>query len=57
MDPNSFFSDPDPVVLLNVDPDPAAFLMHIRIQLYKFVTNYHIKSRKRKKSSMVNFQI
>ena len=49
MDPNSFFSDPDPVVLLNVDPDPAAFLMHIRIQLYKFVTNYHIKSRKRKK--------
>ena len=31
MDPHSFFADP--VVLLNADPDPAAFLMRIRIKL------------------------
>ena len=28
-----FFADLDPAVLLNADPDPAAFLMRIRIQL------------------------
>ena len=34
-DPHSFFADSDPAVLLNADPDPAAFLMQIRIQLKK----------------------
>ena len=24
VDPHSFFADPDPVVLFNADPDPAA---------------------------------
>ena len=24
VDPHSFFADPDPAVLLNADPDPAA---------------------------------
>ena len=33
--PHSFFADSDPAVLLNADPDPAAFLMQIRIQLKK----------------------
>ena len=28
-----FFADPYPAVFLNADPDPAAFLMLIRIQL------------------------
>ena len=33
VDPHSFFANPypDPVVLLNADPDPAAILMWIRI--------------------------
>ena len=37
VDPHYFFADPDPAVLLNVDPDPdlAAFIMWIRIQLNK----------------------
>ena len=37
VDPHSFFADPvpDPAVLLNADPDTAAFLMQIRIQLNK----------------------
>ena len=25
VDPHSFFADPDPAVLINADPDPAAF--------------------------------
>ena len=25
VDPHSFFADPNPAVLLNADPDPAAF--------------------------------
>ena len=25
VDPHSFFSDPDPAVFLNADPDPATF--------------------------------
>ena len=32
MDPHSFFADPNPDVLLNADPDPAAFRMRIQIQ-------------------------
>ena len=32
VDPHSFFADPDPAVLLNADPDPAARKMRIRIQ-------------------------
>ena len=37
VDPHTFFSnpDPDPAVLLNADPDTAAFKMRIRIQLNK----------------------
>ena len=31
VDPHSFFTDPDPAVLLNADLDPAAFKMRIRI--------------------------
>ena len=38
MDP-PFFADSVPAVLLNADPDPAAFLMRIRIQLKKCKTN------------------
>ena len=33
VDPHLFFADPD--VLLNADPDPAAYLMRIQIQLKK----------------------
>ena len=40
MDPHSFFADQFPAVFLNADPDPAAFLMRIWIQLAKFVKNY-----------------
>ena len=44
MDPDSFFADPDPAVLLNANPDPAAFLMRIRIQLNKiFIKNYLVR--------------
>ena len=35
MDPQSSFADPDPAVFFNVNPDPAAFLMRIRIRLLK----------------------
>ena len=35
VDPHSFFSDPDPAVFLNADPDPAASKMKIRIQFKK----------------------
>ena len=34
VDLHSFFADPDPV-FLNADPDPAVYLMRIRIQLKK----------------------
>ena len=43
MDP-PFFADSVPAVLLNADPDPAAFLMRIRIQLKKCKTNNLTKS-------------
>ena len=33
VDPQSFFADPDPAVILNADLDWADFLMRIRIQL------------------------
>ena len=33
VDSHSFLADPDPSVLLNADPDPAAFKIRIRIQL------------------------
>ena len=33
--PQLFCTDPDPAVILNADPDSAAFLMRIRIRLYK----------------------
>ena len=33
VDPHSFVADPDPAVFLNVDPDPAALKMRIKIQL------------------------
>ena len=33
MDPHEFVADQDPAVLLNVDPDPAAKKMRIRIRL------------------------
>ena len=46
MDPHSFFADPDPPVLFNADPDPAAFLMLIRIQLHKICKNYLMKVEK-----------
>ena len=32
VDPHYFFVDPDTAVLLNVDSDPAAFLMRILVQ-------------------------
>ena len=32
-DPHSFCADADPTDFLNTDPDPDAFLMHIRIKL------------------------
>ena len=32
-------ADPDPTFFLNADPDPAAFLMPIQIQLQKFEQN------------------
>ena len=35
MDPHSFFADQDPGVLLNAEPDPAALVLRIGIQLYK----------------------
>ena len=46
VDPQSFFADPDPAVLLNADPDPSAFVMRIqiRIQLNFYKTNYLMKS-------------
>ena len=31
--PHSFFADPDPAVFFHADPDVAAFLMRIQIQL------------------------
>ena len=31
MDPQSFFADPDSVVFLIADPDPAAFEMRIQL--------------------------
>ena len=39
-----FFADSVPAVLLNADPDPAAFLMRIRIQLKVCKTNNLTKS-------------
>ena len=38
MDPHSFCADPDPAVLPNADPDPAAFLFGSSLK--KFVKNY-----------------
>ena len=35
VDPHSFFADPDPAVLLNAVPDPAAFFKRIQSQLKK----------------------
>ena len=49
VDPPSFFADPDPVVHLNADRDPAAFKCGSRSSLTKFVTNYFMKSWKRHK--------
>ena len=39
VDPHSFFAEAD--VLLNPDPDPAAFLMRTRIQLNKKFNKFH----------------
>ena len=33
VDPHSFFVDPDPDVVFNVDPDPAAFIIRIQIRI------------------------
>ena len=40
VDPHSFFADPDPTVFLDADPDPAACLMRIRIQLSKICKKF-----------------
>ena len=43
VDPHSFVADPDPAVFLNVDPDPAALKMRIKIQLNFFFFNTLLK--------------
>ena len=42
VDPHSFFADPDPTVFLDADPDPAACLMRIRIQLSKICKKFSL---------------
>ena len=44
VDPHSFFADPDPAVLLNAVPDPAAFFKRIQSQLKKIGANFLMKS-------------
>ena len=62
MDPHSFFTDPDPAVSFNGDPDPAAFSMRIRIQLKNIVKKLPFKEsaiveKTKKKKTMELVQI
>ena len=46
MNLHSRYTDPgpDPAVFFNADPDPAVFLIRIRIQLKNTVKNYLVKN-------------
>ena len=57
MDSHSFFADPNPDVLLNADPDQAAFLKcGYGYSLNKFVKNYLMESFLELKNTNKNAQ-